>query len=71
MSGAAIGPWLETFSIIKDMSWSAPHVVETGDLAWFRGPVQTFEINGEEVRFTGKYTCVIRKDRRCLRTMVI
>jgi hypothetical protein len=34
---------------------------------------KSFDIDGEEVRFVGKYTCVMRKDpgRGWLRTMVI
>jgi ketosteroid isomerase-like protein len=74
VSGAALRPWLETFPAVKEMSWSASHLEENGDLAWFHGPVeQTFEIDGREVRFVGKYTCVMRKDldRGWLRTMVI
>jgi ketosteroid isomerase-like protein len=74
VSGRAVRAWLETFPTIRSMSWSATELEEDGDLAWFHGPVdQTFEIDGEEVHFTGKYTCVMRKDRArgWLRTMVI
>jgi ketosteroid isomerase-like protein len=72
--GAAVRPWLDTFPTIKDMSWSARHIEEDGDIAWFHGPVeQTLEIDGREVRFVGKFTCVMRKDdeRGWLRSMVI
>jgi ketosteroid isomerase-like protein len=74
VSGAGIRPWLETFPQIEQMSWSADHLEENGDLAWFHGPVdQTFEIDGKKVQFAGKYTCVMRRDRArgWLRTMVI
>jgi ketosteroid isomerase-like protein len=74
VSGAAVGSWLDTFPTIKAMSWSASHVEEDGDTAWFHGPVQqTFEIDGNEVRFVGKYACVMRrgKDGRWLRSLVI
>jgi ketosteroid isomerase-like protein len=74
VSGKALKPWLDTFPPIKKMSWSATHLEEDGDIAWFHGPVdQTFEIDGEIVQFSGKFTCVMRNDekRGWLRTMVI
>lgn len=74
VSGGEVRPWLDTFPTIKSMSWSASHIEEDGDTAWFHGPVeQTLEIDGREVRFVGKYACVMRRDahRGWLRTAVI
>jgi ketosteroid isomerase-like protein len=72
--GASVRPWLETFPAIKSMSWSPSWIEEDGDIAWFHGPVeQTLDIDGREVRFVGKYACIMRRDERrgWLRAVVI
>jgi ketosteroid isomerase-like protein len=62
VAGPAIRPWLDEFPTVKSMSWDVDDVQEEGALAVARGSVrQTFEVDGEEVLFVGKYCDVLRR----------
>ena len=58
----AIRPWLETLPRIKEMWWDIDDVQGRGDLACLRGSVkETFDVDGQDVKFDGKYCDVVRK----------
>jgi ketosteroid isomerase-like protein len=64
VTGEAVRPWLDTFPNIREMAWSVTKIDQDGDTAWLHGPVtQTLEIDGQTVRFDGKYTDVMRRGR--------
>jgi ketosteroid isomerase-like protein len=61
VSGDAVRPWLEGI-VIRQMTWSIDHIEVKGDLAYLRGPVdQLLEIDGQEERFSGKYSDLMRR----------
>ena len=62
VEGGQVGPWLEEFPTIKEMSWDVGTVEEAGDIAFARGPVrQTLEMDGETVVMDGKYCDLLRR----------
>ncbi len=62
VQGQAVRPWLDAIPPIKAMSWSVQRIVQIGNTAWLYGPVQqTFEIEGRDEHFDGKFCDVMRK----------
>ena len=62
VSGDGVVPWLDAFPTVKSMFWDIDDVQQSGPLATVRGSVrETFEIDGEEVHFDGKYCDVFRR----------
>jgi len=60
VTGDEVRSWLESFPLVKEMSWSIDRIEEVGDVALLRGPVrQLLEIEGREEDFDGKYFDVI------------
>ncbi len=61
MRGDAVRPWLGGL-VIRSMSWSIDQVEVRGDVAYLRGPVaEVLEIDGQEERFNGKYSDLMRR----------
>jgi ketosteroid isomerase-like protein len=61
VSGDAVRPWLGGL-VIRSMSWSIDQVEVRGDVAYLRGPVaEVLEIDGQEERFNGKYSDLMRR----------
>lgn len=62
VTGAGVRPWLESFPVVKDMSWRIDRMEDMGDVALLRGPVrQILEIDGRDEEFDGKYFDVMRR----------
>jgi len=64
MTGDAVRPFLESFPIIKTMSWDIDTLETADNITFLRGWVkQTLQVDGQIQEVDGKYCDLLRRER--------